>query len=105
MTTGTYANATDYQKATNAQHADVIPAIEVLGGDYWIVAVASSWNAGSLDFKITAADGSTGTAISVLAAAFAANGIKTVTLPPCSLQPVIATTDSVYWSFVRIARK
>lgn len=100
MTAATQESQSDYFRGKDLLAATVMNTFPLLGGTYGIVAAAASWNAGSLDLKVLAADGTS--YISVLAAAFAANGLKVVQLPQGTYQVVITTTDNVFVSVTRI---
>lgn len=67
------------------------------GGTYAVTMVSSGWNSGSGDVQIQGPDGAT--YVSVLAAAFSANGYKTFQVPPCLVEVVLTSTTAGDTSF------
>lgn len=63
------------------------------GGTYSMNCIGTGF--GTVDLKILGQDGST--FFSVLAAAFAANGYKSFTIPPGVYKVTISTTTAVYF--------
>lgn len=70
------------------------PAAFTLRGGCYGITVHATFGGGSVDLKRLAADGST--YISVLSAAFAADGYATVNVPQGTYEIVIATATGVY---------
>lgn len=64
----------------------------LFGGKYIMTCIGTGF--GTVDLQLLANDGST--YFSVLSAAFGANGLKTLDLPPGTYKVVITTTTAVY---------
>lgn len=98
-----YTAGNDFQKVTALDHASPLTTFTITTpGTYGIIALAASWSAGSLDLQALGPDGST--YVSVLAAAFAANGYKTVDLIPGTYKFVPTTTDGISAVIARVKR-
>lgn len=68
------------------------------GGTYGMTCVGTGF--GTVDLKLMAQDGST--FFSVLAAAFAANGYKSITIPPGIYKISVTTTTGVYVQIAKV---
>lgn len=91
----------DFIQVNNAAAADTTTSVALAGGTYGIF-MKATWGGGSGDVQMIGADGST--YVSVLAAAFTADGFKTFTAPPGQCKIVFTTASACYATLMRIGR-
>ena len=93
-------NSNDYGDGITVTGGSVTPANFYLLGGLYAVGVAATWGGGSVTLNILMPDGTT--LLDTLPAAFSANGLAVVYLPPGTYQLTIATATAVVAFVARV---